>query len=495
MQPSYPRGSQDGDISDHETGTGQAHGSGLEDEEHSQSRKRLLGTGNSSSCLENLPAELRSRILSSIPDLPTLRSLVHASPVLHAQYRYGRNGILRACLNRELSGFLIDAYANLKSRVRELGSPRTDQKIIEFLNSYRAWLSDSGPHPDLNSIDAGFIRWMAAYHLSVARPLAGRYCKWAHANLRRAVSSSRAQKQPVEGSDVPEDVDICLERSEEIRVFRSLYRYDTYHHLFGRNQGKRHGGFRHHEINQHFFCLFNPWEVEAVGCIDLFVRQKYEEIFDAVKDDLNPQNSRFRLENGIYNPDGSFDLIGEHDGKQNCPPVHQASIRLLIETATDYMDGTVSRGLKMTARLLAIDNREKLVAKMQRCLTHDESLDDPMRKVLGTVAQSDRRDMSPNSNDEAEQRRDPIDFVGDGMRPDGPPLAWVLLWGGKYANIYGEYVPESLRRWGYVMWNERQWNDSGAKELIATQWQTAPELVDEIENDYDWRPVSNLVLG
>ncbi|KAK7420369.1 hypothetical protein QQX98_002792 [Neonectria punicea] len=446
--PSTSSGSQDGDISDHDTGTGQADSSGLVDAaaKHSQSKNRLLDAGNSTSCLENLPAELRSGILSSMPDLPTLRSLVYASPVLHAQYRYDRNSILCTCLNRELSGFLIDAYANLKSRVRELGSPRTDEKILEFLNTYRAWLSDSSPHPDLNSIGAGSIRWMAAYHLSVARPLAGLYYKRAITNLRRAISSSRAQKQPVEGSDVLEDVDICLERSEEIRVFRSLYRCDTYHHLFGRNRGKRYGGFHHHEINQHFFCLFNPWEAEEVGCIDLFVRQKYEDIFDEVKEDLNPWNSRFRQENGIYNPSGSFDLIAEHDGKQNCPPVRQGYIRLLIRTATDYMDGTVSRGLKMTARLLTIDSREKLVAKMERCLTHDANLDYPVKEALGTLAQSDRRDMSPNSNDEAEQRRDPIEFVGDDMRPDGPPLAWVLLWGGKYANIYGEYVPESLRR-------------------------------------------------
>jgi len=95
----------------------------------------------------------------------------------------------------------------------------------------------------------------------------------------------------------------------------------------------------------------------------------------------------------------------------------------------------------------------------------------------------------PDARDTAEQRRDPMDFVGDAVPPDEPPLAWVLLWGGKYANIYGEYVPESLRRCGYVMWNESWWTDMGAKELVVMQWEMAPELIEEIEDDYNWSPV------
>ncbi|PMD41882.1 hypothetical protein L207DRAFT_511643 [Hyaloscypha variabilis F] len=406
-----------------------------------------------------------------MPDLPTLRSLVHASPILHAQYIYDRNSILRACLDRELDGFLVDAYANLMSRVRELGSPRTDEKITGFLDTYRDWLSGSIPRPYVNLIDPSYVRWLAAYHLSVARPLARLYSKWALANLREAASSSAAQEGAAEALVALNHHDVRLRRSEEIRVFRALYRYETYYHLFGRNHGQRRGGFRHHEINELSFCLFNPWEAEAVGCIDLFVRQKYEDIFDEVKGDLHPKNTRFKLENGIFNYEGSFDLIGEHD---------------------DYMDGTVSRGLKMLVRLLAIDDHEKLVTKMQRCLTHDQSLDAPIRNALGSAAQNDRREMStnfPDTRDAAEQRREPMYFVGDAVPPDEPPLAWVLLWGGKYANIYGEYVPESLRRWGYVMWNESRWTEMGAKELVVMQWETAPELVEEIEVDCNWSPV------
>ncbi|KAK4234038.1 hypothetical protein C8A03DRAFT_18985, partial [Achaetomium macrosporum] len=156
-----------------------------------------------------------------------------------------------------------------------------------------------------------------------------------------------------------------------------------------------------------------------------------------------------------------------------------------------YMDGTVSRGLKMTVRLLAIRDHETLVSKMQRCLTHDHNVDAPMRKALGSVAQSDRRDMSVNIRDEAEQRRDKMEFAGDVVPPNGPPLGWVALWNGTYANIYGEYVPRTVREWGYVMWDERRWKELGADGLVSKQWETAPELVEEIETDYDWRPTTS----
>lgn len=277
--------------------------------------QRRLEAIDSSSRLENLPAELRSHILLSIPDLPTLRSLVHASPVLHAQYRHERDSILHACLDRELDGFLVDASANLSSRVREIGSPRTDEKITTFLDTYRGWLSGSGtvPCPEMRTIDPSRIRWMAAYHVSVARPLARMYGQWALANLK----SATAQRGPgmTDAPLVCSDSEFRLSRSEEIRIFRALYRYETYYHLFGRNRGARHGAFRHHEINELFFCLFNPWETEGIGCIELFVRQRYEDIFNAVASDLHPKNIRFRQENGLFNPEGSFDLDMEHDGK------------------------------------------------------------------------------------------------------------------------------------------------------------------------------------
>lgn len=272
-------------------------------------KQRLQTPPNSSSRLENLPAEIRDQILFNMPALPALHALILASPVMHAQYQSNRNTLLGACLGRDLDGLLVDAYACVMSRVGKIGSPRTNEKIAAFLDSYRGWLSGSrsGLNLGVNAIAPSLVRWLASFHRTVVQPLARQYGTWALANLT---------KELTEG-----DQTIGLTRSEEIRICRALYRYHTYQHLFGRNKGKRRGYFAHHEINERFFCLFDPWDAEAVGCIELFLRQRYETIFDDVKADLHYESERFWSANGTFHPQGSFDLVAEHESRHHHVPV------------------------------------------------------------------------------------------------------------------------------------------------------------------------------
>ena len=265
--------------------------------------------------LESLPAELRDQILSSAPDLLTLRTLVPASSVMHAQYLSNRYSLLRACVERELDGFLVHSYACLKSRVHCLGLERTDETITRFLDAYRQWLpSGSNPRVDLDSVELSLVRWMAASHLAIVKPLTRIYGAWAFGNLVQAAATpSSEQRDPDAPTSetaptraVPaRNQEAILSRSEEIRIMRALYQCEIYHHLFGRNLGKRLGAFRPYASNGPFFSLFDPWEAEAVGCIDMFVRQ--------VMADLRPTNPRSKQPNGVANSTGSFDLDEERN--------------------------------------------------------------------------------------------------------------------------------------------------------------------------------------
>lgn len=58
-------------------------------------------------------------------------------------------------------------------------------------------------------------------------------------------------------------------------------------------------------------CVLNPWEAEALGCIDLFIRDKSRAIFAEVKWDLDDRNPRFW--EGGFDPSGSFDLNVQHN--------------------------------------------------------------------------------------------------------------------------------------------------------------------------------------
>lgn len=103
---------------------------------------------------------------------------------------------------------------------------------------------------------------------------------------------------------------------------------------------------------------------------------------------------------------------------------------LLIGRQTDYMDGTISRGLKLAAHLLSINDHEALVDTMERRLTHFYNNDTSMRCAIGRLGQFNRRDESPSltsDKDMAEQNGDAIWFTGDTVPPDGPPFAWVAL--------------------------------------------------------------------
>jgi hypothetical protein len=301
--------------------------------------KRGLATTEPPSRLESLPAELRDLILLNAPDLPTLRALVHASPVMHAQYHINRDKLLRTCVGRELDGFYPDAHACLKSRSGKMGPFRTNEKITDLLDAYRGWLSDSGPHADLKSVSPSSLQWMARFHLTVVRPFSRLYSAWALANLAQAPESSEgliasrraaesiAETTAEEAEEARKSAsaeaagyqDVVLSRSEEIRIFQALYRHETYCHLFGRNKAKRRGDFGRDEINDMLFSMFDPWEAEAVGCIDLFVRHKFAIILHEVREELHPGSSRFGNADGSVISEGSVNLYGvmEYCGKNS----------------------------------------------------------------------------------------------------------------------------------------------------------------------------------
>ncbi|KAK3290890.1 uncharacterized protein B0H64DRAFT_478744 [Chaetomium fimeti] len=418
----------------------------------------------SSSLLENLPAELRDHILFSMPDLLTLQTLVRASPMMHAQYRSNRNAILGAAVARELDGFLVDAYACAMSRRHAIGKPRTKEKIIAHLDAYRGWMS--GSQIDVDAIRPSYVRWLSAFHLDIIKPMAHQYSTWALQNLSRATSPAQDQGT-VETPAVPQP-DVALSRSEEIRIFQALYRYETYYHLFGfKSLAERQDILHLNEINNNFFGLFNPWEGEAVGCIDIFIRQRYHQIFDDVQDDLHAAN-----------PDLDF----RDDTKHNEGSIYACTQR------EDSIDGAVARGLRPTIDVFTTEDRETLVAKVHKYIRPSVLLDDPIRRTLLPAVQAQRRSTHPDARDEAERRKDVMEFAGDAVPPNGPPLGWVLLWNGTYVNIYGEHVPPTVQKWGYVMWDERRWSELEAKTLVLKQWETEPDRIKDIEIFYGWKP-------
>jgi hypothetical protein len=264
--------------------------------------------------LESLPAELRDHIVLSVPGLLVLQTLVRASPVMHAQYRSNRDAIIIACVARNMDSFLVDAYACVMPRVHAMGKPRTKEKIIAHLKAYRGWILGSLIYVD--AIRPSYVRWLSAFHLEVIKPLARQYSTWALQNPSRAASELPAQDQGTVETPTAEKQDIALGRSEEMRIFRALYRYETYYHLFGRkNVGGEEEVLLLNEMHSNFSGLFHPWEAEAIRCIDIFIRQRYDMIFDEVQDDLHAANPKINLRDDAQAIKGSVFACTQHKGE------------------------------------------------------------------------------------------------------------------------------------------------------------------------------------
>jgi len=75
-------------------------------------------------------------------------------------------------------------------------------------------------------------------------------------------------------------------------------------------------------------------------------------------------------------------------------------------------------------------------------------------RILNNVSQDIRRDLYPSESEAAEAGRERLPFSGD--TEDGPSLAWVVGWSGRYMNRDGTAIPTALKAWGHVFWDRRR---------------------------------------
>lgn len=267
------------------------------------------------STLEKLPAELRIRILSSVPDLQTLRAAIHASPIYFAQYRLNRKSILAQALQSELGDELfLDVYAAFKSRSSKIGPRRVpNSNVTDFLTMYRGWRTQGGERPTPGMFSLDDLRWMTWFHTQTVQPLTAQFVTW-------ALNSSSAG--PTRAASIFSDTGHGdISSTEKTRLLRAFYRYETFCHLFGGSQYQS-SRLRGSDMSRLFFSELNPWEVEEICCVYKFVEERYEQIIVEVRWDFDPENPKFDDDLDLE-PEGSVDFNGDYDGTPNfySPPL------------------------------------------------------------------------------------------------------------------------------------------------------------------------------
>lgn len=135
---------------------------------------------------------------------------------------------------------------------------------------------------------------------------------------------------------------------------------------------------------------------------------------------------------------------------------------------SNYLEGTALRGLSLLSTVLfGIRDHEHLVSIMQQQITISPHISlDPSTGILGSTQQRLRRRNRLSERDRMEEQRLAFPFRGDIDEPDAPPLTWTVVWCDTYSNLYGDYIPDEMRRWGYVFWDAAIIASTGGRRIL-----------------------------
>ncbi|KAI0973597.1 hypothetical protein F4678DRAFT_405526 [Xylaria arbuscula] len=392
--------------------------------------------------LENLPPELRHHVLSDL-DIPQLTALIHASPTFYQQYLSDRRRLLCSSLEQTLGSATVDAYAIQLFAAQETD---IDQIITRFLDSYGANLS-RGCLPLIDELTEENALSMVELYTHSVKPLIDCCARWMLESLSEEATkyaSDHTVFSDHKGS-------LVLSRTETVRLARAAYRFE----LLSRVTAVDKRTDRTLSLNKYLKAFLNklePWEVEELVSFYQFAESQYDIIFNDIRWDLHPDNPRFADQDRLPTPLGAFDMESDFDRER-------------------YREGATIRGLSLLRTVLfGIRDHEHLVSLMQENITRSYIPFEPDDGVLDTTEQSRRRRNNPTLRDRMHESRVRFPFRGDD-EPGSPPLAWTVIWGGTYSSMYGWYIPDELRRWGYVFWDAVRLESTGGSEVLKKQWQ------------------------
>lgn len=250
--------------------------------------------------LESLPTELRILILQQLPDIQSLKSLVHASPIYYNTYAVSKKSLLHEILQRQYGLVdLAEPMAAIRSHGLHADIPANKYDIVSILDRRRRHdelpISENTPANMEECFQLSQLYRQHEYLLNL-------YCS--QASCPPGVSQETwEQNRPTNPSKI-----------ERARILRALCRLQTYCNIFGarewseqhhvtaepyspsqsrffkRRSSTWYRNFGLHEMWSLIFGAMPPWEVEEFGCLWVFLQQQYTEIFSEIAQEF-PRNS------------------------------------------------------------------------------------------------------------------------------------------------------------------------------------------------------------
>ncbi|KAM0429332.1 hypothetical protein ACHAPT_006547 [Fusarium lateritium] len=386
--------------------------------------------------VENLPPEVRHDLLTTL-DLSSLRNLVHASPVYHRQYILGRRSILSLCLERTLGATVLDAYwVYQTARSSKFPNITSDETISNFRQAYLHQRASTSHSILGKTVTENLAVGIAAFHYSIVDPILQLYVRYALEALAEETGGIVNQEP--------------LSQVEQARLTRGLYRFQLCCNLFTManfptsSTLSRNG--RSMRILTDYVSLLKPWEIEEMGCIYLFANERFGRVFEPVRPGAAGGGAE-RRPRRFPDPGDDYEL-------------GDSTIRATL------LKSAVSQGLPILHTALTGDDEYLANVMLSSVVWFGGTFLEDV--ILSKAAQQKRHREDVATRDDKPRQRDHMPFLGDNEL--GPPSAWALLWNESYSKLYGNYIPDEIRRWGYVIWDAARLERVGAARLLERQW-------------------------
>lgn len=410
--------------------------------------------------LQSLPPEVRHHLLSLL-GLSRLKAIVHDSPIFHQHYLYDRNYILCSSLEHTLRGAAVDALA-----ATMLSKPTSslDETLVLVKE-----LHSSDPRLVGKLTEEEAVAMAVLY--STAQSVTEHFASWVLDDLARLTGSQQ---------------EMILSSTENLRFMRTSYRFQILCRLADLRDRSRRTAAKDEAILP-FLGLLEPWEIEELFSFYQFVQSVYSKILDDIRLDVHPDNPRFDDQDRLPTPEGAFEIDNYGRSLLNTDlNINLSRLKQLTLEQVDrktLLEGTALRGFALLNTVLfRVQDHEDLISTMQQHMARSYIGLDALTGILGEAQQTLRRQTHPSERDKLQDERAPCSFSGDIDERMKPPAAWAVIWGDTYSNLVGWYIPDKIRRWGYVFWDAPRIESIGGRELLKQQFEEAGDDVDPRDN-------------
>ncbi len=403
--------------------------------------------------LENLPTELRIQILLRLPDLASLRSLVHASPSYHALYlKAGRQEVLGHIALHQLDYWLRpDALALVRS-ANSFGPGSADEEAIQpFISEYGRAREELASSNSEWLLDRGWLTCRSIGEaLQVLRInqainlVADDYCLFVATQLPQAKLATK------------------LSKMEQLRLYRSLYRYQIWCNFMNVR------GIWTQPNN--FLITLPPWEIQEMVCVWHYLMQRWRTVFREVSG-LTPSKRRgWQYQtNTPLKAELAHLRISQDESSDDPPRVRYARCAQSFIARCKYL---AYRGPAFLARTLAQtpleERRDFLLVEAQYYLRVAHNFDEAFLTLHNI----------PHLLPPANRYEDPgiLDILSQMPKAEQPSRGWEwfcdeycipslgigLYWekscryGLSHPNNMPQYFAKRASRWGFPFWDEER---------------------------------------